>query len=83
MQGGGAVAAATALQGAFGTVIVMTGLPGGERFEQTLLGQSEKACRLLTLHTGEIGEKGVESIAFLIHSFAHHPSRAAEGSMFQ
>ncbi len=35
-----------------------------ERFDQTLLGQGEKGCRLLALHTREIGEKGVESAAF-------------------
>ncbi len=40
------------------------GLPRGERFDQTLLGQGEKAGRLLALHTGEIGEKGVERVAF-------------------
>ena len=43
---------------------IRTGLPGGERFDQTLLGQGEKTCRLLALHTGEIGEKGVQSVAF-------------------
>ena len=40
------------------------GLPGGERFDQPLLGQGEKAGRLFTPHTGEIGEKGVEGVAF-------------------
>ena len=41
-----------------------TGLPRSERFEQTLLGQSEKARRLLALYTGEVGKKVVEGVAF-------------------
>src|SRR5579863_3652246 len=41
---------------------IRTRLPGGERFNQTLLGQGKKACRLLALHTGKVSEKGVESV---------------------
>lgn len=39
-------------------------LPGGERLNQALLGQGEKARRLLALDAGEIGEKGVDRVAF-------------------
>lgn len=43
---------------------IRTGLPGGERFDQTFLGQGEKACRVFALHTGKISEKAIEGVAF-------------------
>jgi hypothetical protein len=41
---------------------IRTGLPGGEGFEQTLLGQSKKARRLLMLHAGEVSKKGLDEV---------------------
>jgi hypothetical protein len=43
---------------------IRTGLSGGEGFHQALLRQGEKAGRLLALHAGEVGQKGVKCIAF-------------------
>src|SRR6516165_7046719 len=43
---------------------IRTGLSGGERFHQTLLGQGKKAGRLLALHARKIGEEGIEGVTF-------------------
>jgi len=39
------------------------GLPRGERFDHTPLGQGKKVYHLLALYTGEIAEKGIEGVA--------------------
>jgi hypothetical protein len=44
---------------------IRTGVTGGDRLQQSFLGQGEKACGLFALHTRKVGEKGIDGVALL------------------